>query len=216
MELWYTQLAEPLEPAHLLPLLRQLPPAWQARVLSRRRLASRLGSLHGALLLQHALRRCGHRLDEVQRTAEGRPWLPGTSLDFNLTHAGRYAVCALSATGRVGLDAEPHAPRDWAAFAPHFTAAEWAAVQADTDPQRAFYRLWTQKEAVAKADGRGLDLPLRAIRLRGATAELDGRRWHLREVPLAADYTLHLASSDPTAAGPPRRVAFGAEPISAQ
>jgi 4'-phosphopantetheinyl transferase len=210
IELWYTAFAETLAPKVLSAHLSQLPPDWQRKVLGRRRAASQAGTLFGALLLQHVLGQqpAGYGLAQVRQTADNRPYLPGQALDFNISHSGRYAVCALSAASRVGVDLEHRTRADLAPFAPHFAPAEWAALQAAPDPQRAFCRLWTQKEAVAKADGRGLNIPLRDICIGPGHAQVAEARWHLQEVSVTAPYSLQVASSLPLPVWPLRRVCF--------
>ncbi|MGY3091493.1 4'-phosphopantetheinyl transferase [Hymenobacter sp. UYAg731] len=210
IELWYTAFPAALAPEVLSAHLTRLPPAWQRKVLGRRRAAGQAGTLFGALLLQHVLEQqpAGYGLAQVRHTADNRPYLPGQSLDFNISHAGRYAVCALSPAGRVGVDLDHRTRADLAPFAPHFAPAEWAALQAAPDPQRAFCRLWTQKEAVAKADGRGLNIPLRDIRIGPDHAQVAAARWHLQEVRVGAPYCLHVASSLPLPVAPLRRVRF--------
>ncbi|GGF03883.1 4'-phosphopantetheinyl transferase family protein [Hymenobacter cavernae] len=212
IELWYTTFGTAaLPPAVLAAYLGLLPPAWQQRVLACRRPARQQAALFGALLLQHALRsqERSYSLDSVRRTPDNRPYLAGAELDFNVAHSGAYVVCALSTTCRVGVDIEQHTRTNIAGFRPHFRPAEWNALST-TDLPDAFYRLWTQKEAVAKADGRGLNIPLRDIRIRQQRAELAGQCWHLQEIclPDAAAYTLHVAANYPLSVGPPRRVSF--------
>ncbi|MBT9393138.1 4'-phosphopantetheinyl transferase superfamily protein [Hymenobacter sp. NST-14] len=214
IELWYTPFGlAALPPMVLAGYLARLPPAWQQRVLACRRPARQQATLFGALLLQHALSAQAEPqlLEHVQRTPDNRPYLPGSEIDFNLAHSGGYVACALSTTCRVGLDMEYRAPKSIRAFRPHFRSAEWAAIMAPrTDTLQQFYNLWTQKEAVAKADGRGLNIPLREIQIQHRQALLAGTHWHVREVwlPEAAAYTLHVASSQPEALTPLRQVSF--------
>jgi 4'-phosphopantetheinyl transferase len=214
IELWYTTFdVEALPPEVFAAQLARLPGEWQRKVLSRQRPASRQGTLFGALLLQHVLyhQPGTYTLNQVQHTPTNRPYLPGAALDFNLSHSGSYAVCALSPTGRVGIDLEYRTRRNLAALRAHFRPEEWATL-ATADPLGRFYQLWTQKEAVAKADGRGLDIALRDICIQQQQAELAGTRWQLQEIPLAADYILHLASNTPMAVSAPREVRLTPQP----
>ncbi len=74
---------------------------------------------------------------------------------LSLTHSGRLAVAALCAGGDLGIDLECRRPRDFAALAARaFGPREQAAVAADGE--NAFYRIWTLREAFAKATGHGL------------------------------------------------------------
>lgn len=95
----------------------------------------------------------------------GKPILTGQArgrLGFNLCHSGDIAVIAIGSPLAIGVDIEPIAlarPRVAENF---FSAAEIAALSALSGAAQAaaFMRLWTRKEAVVKAVGLGLRLPL--------------------------------------------------------
>jgi 4'-phosphopantetheinyl transferase len=89
------------------------------------------------------------------------PNLNGHRVDFNVSHSRDTILIALSPNGPVGVDVEYYdRPTDIMDVAKHnFTVTEITALEAIADPdtrQRTFYRYWTRKEAVLKADGRGL------------------------------------------------------------
>lgn len=96
--------------------------------------------------------------------AHGKPAMPGTGLEFNLSHSGGCAVLAVTRGRRVGVDVERiRAERATLAVARRFFApTEAAAVTAAPPAERAltFFRCWTRKEAYVKARGEGLSLPL--------------------------------------------------------
>jgi 4'-phosphopantetheinyl transferase len=87
-------------------------------------------------------------------TGNGKPTLPGATFHFNLSHSGQGAILAVSRDYEVGVDLEWVRPRD--SFRDlaqrYFTPVE---VDAITD-LRAFYAIWTRKEAFLKALGLGL------------------------------------------------------------
>jgi 4'-phosphopantetheinyl transferase len=93
----------------------------------------------------------------------GKPETPGVF--FNLAHSGAAVLIALCREHPVGIDIE-HIGREVEALEiakSSFTSEEYAALSsiADHGAQRlAFLRCWTRKEAVVKADGRGLSLSL--------------------------------------------------------
>jgi len=98
-------------------------------------------------------------------TSFGKPELslPNAALSFNVAHSANTILIALSRHGRIGIDVEHINPTtDFLKIAQHsFTPTENATLNNITnlqDRRTAFYRGWTQKEAVAKADGRGLSL----------------------------------------------------------
>ena len=155
--------------------------------------------------LAHQLLRCSIaaylncRESEVPiiRDPMGKPKLafPGTRLRFNLSHSCNLIAVALANDREVGIDVEstrslsdPCAASLFG-LAAAFDDTEAAALRGL--PLRRMgsevIRLWTLKEAFAKATGKGLALPLRAARFpmarRAGTIEALGREagiWSFR------------------------------------
>ena len=100
----------------------------------------------------------------LRKADNGRPYLPDTSVDFNLSHAGRYVVCAIAAPDaseppiRIGVDLEiPHRAVSPERLARRFFApAEQELLRRDGFSLSTFLRIWTQKEAFLKLTGEGL------------------------------------------------------------
>jgi 4'-phosphopantetheinyl transferase len=94
----------------------------------------------------------------------GKPQLShrnGAGIAFNVAHSKDTILIALTRTGPIGVDVEYFdRSTDIMEVAHHnFTARESGSLAAIADPQtriKTFYRYWTRKEAVLKADGRGL------------------------------------------------------------
>jgi 4'-phosphopantetheinyl transferase len=123
----------------------------------------------GLLLLLAAV--LGHRTEDVQLTQNdtGKPMLVGRALEFNLSHSGEIVLIALASGVSIGVDVEqPRAMPDRAAIARRFLhPGEVAdlAMLTGRAAELAFFRCWTRKEAVAKALGLGLSLPLDQYRV---------------------------------------------------
>lgn len=143
---------------------------------TRVRAAQRMPEGRWALLAAHAV--CRLQLSAAfglppqdwrfTMTPHGRPVLaeprPGMPADgFSLSHAADRAGCALlldaaAADAAVGFDLEvPRAGRPAVALARRFLHPDEAAwIAAADDPVFAFTRLWTFKESLTKALGRGI------------------------------------------------------------
>ena len=155
-----------------------------------------------ALLARHT----GRSDWQIVRNALGKPFAiaptgaPGPAI--SLSHTAAMAAVALADIGALGIDIERHRPRDFAALAAQaFGPAEQAAVAASG--AEAFYRIWTLREAVAKATGEGLALAANGRDLvQGGACEPyrriahAGRAWHLAHVPIAPDCSLAVAHAD--------------------
>jgi 4'-phosphopantetheinyl transferase len=100
------------------------------------------------------------------RTGEhGKPFLPGSGLEFNLSHSSDLALIAVARERRVGVDVEALRPMpDLEDLAPRVcTPGELVILNALAEPARthAFLGLWTRKEALAKATGEGIQAVMR-------------------------------------------------------
>lgn len=115
----------------------------------------------------------GRHLDRDPRSlsftsnASGKPRLAdGGSVHFNLSHSGERAVLAIS-DREVGIDLECMRPIEHLDLATrYFHPREVEAIAGMSDEEgqhRAFFRVWTLKEAVVKALGDGLAIPLQSF-----------------------------------------------------
>lgn len=146
------------------------------------------------------------------RDGAGRPVLAepaGRGLDFNLSHSGDLAVIGLVRGARIGVDVEARRPLPDALriARSHFARDEVASLEALTPHRRedAFFALWTAKEAIVKALGVGLSLPLsdfsvavapegpRVLRIAGGA-----ERWTLAAVDVGTDAHVTVAVTAPS------------------
>lgn len=110
-----------------------------------------------------------------------------STLNFNLSHCKSALAVALSASP-VGIDVES-VGRYSESLARHvLNDSEFAEVSQSTNPQIPFTRLWTQKEAVVKLTGRGIDDDLPNLLLKYNNVSL-----HTEE-HLAQGYILSVAT----------------------
>jgi 4'-phosphopantetheinyl transferase len=174
-----------------------LPQAARERAAPFRRTADRVRFLAGRLLAAYALFPEGGSTpaafhERVRIAAHGRPFLPDGP-DFNLSHSGEVAICAVGEGCTVGVDVERIRPVEIEPFSGCFSADEWRLLASARDPLEAFFRYWTIKESVLKADGRGLGVPMREVRVFGREAELEGRRWYIFPPRVGPGHVAHLA-----------------------
>jgi 4'-phosphopantetheinyl transferase len=143
----------------------------------------------------------------------GKPRLgPGLPpLEFNMSHSGRLAMLAVTQDGSVGVDVEyvRDVPDALSIADMHFSTAEQEVLRSlpQAELRDAFFRCWTRKEAVIKAFGEGLNLPLDSFDVSldpGATSEInrsdggrgDTARWSLRDVAAPPGYVAAGANAD--------------------
>jgi 4'-phosphopantetheinyl transferase len=141
----------------------------------------------------------------------GKPELTGeTSLKFSLTHSKSTAVLAVDRAQPVGVDVEDVRPIEAEVADGHFSPAELSdlrGLQRDAW-LTGFYRCWTRKEAILKAEGVGLSRALDSFDvslLPDKMAELIATRqpfsysWRLHDVAPSSSTIGALATAQPNA-----------------
>lgn len=125
-------------------------------------------------------------------------------IEFNVTHSGDCAAIAITKQAQCGVDIELQRPNvSYKDIAERFFCArevEWLR-----QIESGFMRLWTMKEAISKAVGLGLAIPLNEIdvvdvaegrtsRILLQTSGLESQLLWLKELSLLKGYTASVAA----------------------
>jgi len=129
---------------------------------------------------------------------QGKPSLPGGPC-FNLSHSGGVACLALHPEMTLGADIEAFRVVEGGVAQRFFAPLEYETLMAlpQAGQQAGFFRCWTRKEALIKALGGGLSIPLTAFDvtldrvaprlLRLAEPYGDAKAWALAHFELGPD-----------------------------
>ncbi len=171
-----------------------LPESMQQRLRRYRRWQDAHAYLYGRLLLKEGMRRLGFKasLESMQVTEFGKPHFIDGSFAFNISHSEEYVVCVISTdeTEHLGIDIEKMKPIVFNDFSCVFSPQE----KKEINTYKKFYTCWTRKEALVKADGRGLRIPLDTIDATKLLVQLDNDEYFLYKVNIDKDYMIHIAS----------------------
>jgi 4'-phosphopantetheinyl transferase len=122
----------------------------------------------------------------------GKPFV--NNLEFNLSHSNDLVLLAFSHSRPIGVDIEQvRSNLDYEGIArKNFSQAENKILHSlsGTPKLRAFFEIWTMKEACIKAVGKGLSIPLTHFGVSLAqvqTVQLE-QLWTVQKLSLGADY----------------------------
>ena len=120
-------------------------------------LAGRTGHEAGRQLLAELYRaETGKALPEIRITDRGKPYLPGNSWHFSISHTSKHAFCILC-RHNVGLDAEELDRKVNLKLAEKILSpSEKQQFDAVENKEKALLTFWVLKEAAAKLSGEGL------------------------------------------------------------
>lgn len=175
-----------------------------ARLISPRH-QQRFITAHG--ILRKLLSRYLNTTPEIIEFSHGqhrKPSLQPPSLQFNISHSDNLAVYAFTRTGEIGVDIEKiQVDQKLDVAERFFSPSEILALtsQAATEQAATFYRLWSRKEAIIKANGRGLSQPLASFSVAATdtveTLVLEDGKWTLYPLAADPDYAGAIASALP-------------------
>ncbi|WP_025677546.1 4'-phosphopantetheinyl transferase family protein [Paenibacillus massiliensis] len=173
--------------------------------------ADALRSLGGDVLARWVLCRHldvpNHRL-QFGANAYGKPSLSShEGLYYNVSHAGRWVVCAVD-FAEIGIDVEAVKPVEDGVARMIMSDDEymrWGELEGKPQLDY-FYDIWTLKESLVKAEGKGLSIPLDSISfdinigIQGIalrTKDWSTRYQHFRQYDLDAGYKLAASALHP-------------------
>jgi 4'-phosphopantetheinyl transferase len=152
----------------------------------------------GKLLLLQALRDFDVRakLKDLEYTVFGKPYIANAAVGFNISHSGNCVICVMSTNAKtIGVDVEEMKPIDTEIFRNIWTVKEWSKIR--QGHLRIFYQYWTRKEAITKAEGNGLDIPLNQIDVSEDVGCYMHKIYFLTPIHLVPQLFIHCASLSP-------------------
>ncbi len=176
--------------------LPTLSKGFQAKVMRYKRWQDTQSSLLGRLLLSHGLEKMGENFCEenLRYTSYNKPHFHDKNVEFNISHSGNIVVCALAKYNELGIDVEMFDRIDIGDFKSQMSENEWHQIIFSNDTRGSFFDYWTQKEAVIKAKGMGMSIPLKSFEVINNHSMIEKENFFLKEIMLDANYKCHLAT----------------------
>lgn len=148
------------------------------------------------LLLRRALRDITGRNETVvwDTNENGKPYLTDyPEIHINFSHSGDYAACAVS-NAPVGIDLQ-HCDEKKRLMYKCFAEDEVNYIKNSPDKLSVFYELWTKKESLLKACGKGITVPLKSFSVLQDTVTYEGIAYKFKEYKMPEkDYRLFVCS----------------------
>jgi len=195
IHLLYTSFTSPLEEQTYVNYVSTLPESMKEKNSRYIRWQDKHAHLFGKLLLLKGLQMFTYDnevLKEICYNEYNRPFL-NDGIDFNISHSAQYVVCAIAKDLKLGIDIEEVRKMEFEDFKETMTEEQWKCVKSANNSPKEFFKYWTIKESVIKADSRGLSIPLTSIHVIGNIANCEDKLWHIQEVKLDKNYCCYLA-----------------------
>ncbi len=198
---YYSEIKKKWSESELEEKLKLLPEILQIEAKRKKRWTDRQLSITGKLLLKElivGLEASQLSLADIKYTDYNRPWFD-SSIDFNIAHSGNFVICCGTDTGSIGVDIEQIKPIVLDDYIDYFTSDEWRIILDSENQSDRFFEFWTRKEAIVKAIGTGLHIPLSNIAVINNRVTYNDISYYIQKLIIAKDYQCHLASTEPVA-----------------
>jgi 4'-phosphopantetheinyl transferase len=199
VHIYFCRINKNLDDRVLSPLVQQMPVATIERLARYKRWEDYQSHLFGRVLLGRGLEYYGYDpklILDLKYSPYKRPYLDGRPFDFNISHSGEWVMCALSSQCKIGLDIEKMEPVAIKDFKGIFSPVEWGSIVHAGNQESRFYELWTQKEAVIKANGKGWGILPQDIQLNKSYAFLEEEYWYLEKLDAFKGYSAHFVTDN--------------------
>lgn len=124
----------------------------------------------------------------------GKPIFKSSSrIEFNISHSRNQVVCCVAFNSPVGIDLEFIRPVDIELYRNYLNLSEWQFIINSETPKLIFLKLWVRKEAVIKADGRGMEIELSSLNCLKSTTKTKDDTWYIQEVEVSPDFQCAVA-----------------------
>jgi len=151
----------------------------------------------GKLLLLQCLANAGYgkiTLDKLKYNQYGKPFLDD-DIDFNISHSGNFVFCALGEKVKLGIDVEMISDIEFVDFHEVMTQKQWLIINNSENPIESFFRLWTIKESIIKAEGKGFSISPLNVLVNNKIANYQRNIWYLKELYLNSKICICLATN---------------------
>ncbi|MCQ9634350.1 4'-phosphopantetheinyl transferase superfamily protein [Chryseobacterium sp. WG23] len=177
--------------------LNAFPEDFKKDILKYRRWQDAQLSLLGRVLLEHGLNaHYGIRGAEIGRLSNNKPFLKGHTVHFNISHSKNLVACAI-ADYPIGIDIEfSDDSINYLDFQFQMTAGEFEEIHQSEDQINSFFTYWTKKEAVLKAEGSGMMIPLDSFEILNNECLIEGKKFFTKEFFIDKRYHCCIASEE--------------------
>jgi len=173
-----------------------MPLAFQQKVLRYKKWENQQAAILGRVLLNTLIKTydLNLSLEALLYTAHQKPYFENNKIFFNISHTEDIVTCTITDVNDIGIDIEKLNAIDVYPLKNMLTKNEWKYVNSSDNPSDHFISLWTKKEAIIKALGHGLSVPLDSFELSNENkTEIENKTYSVQEIFINEAYKCHLA-----------------------
>ena len=157
--------------------------------------------LLGRILVAKALIKQGSRLTlrKLKYSKWDKPYF-NEGPEFSISHSRNLVAVVVAEKFPVGIDVQYCKPADYTQYFDLLNQHDLDVINHSKEPLTTFYEIWTKKESISKADGRGLSIDFQHINLENGcgwiASDPKPEKWKTRTIHLHDMYIANISSID--------------------
>ena len=136
---------------------------------------------------------CG--LNDIQYDEYNKPFFK-ENFHFSISHSEDFVLCAAAKQNRMGIDVEKIKLIDVRLLKNIFSLDEWLSIEQENYNLNYFYYLWTRKEAVLKAIGKGVVEEMEKIEVLKDIIFYESQQYIIYDLPIDDAYIVAMACNN--------------------
>ena len=175
-----------------------LPKNEQIKIIQYKDKKERQLRITGKLMLQQLLydfdMATEYCLNDIKYDVLNKPYL-NESFYFSIAHSENFVICAAAVKNSIGIDVEKIKPINVLLLKDILTSEEWLTIELKNYDLNYFYYLWTRKEAVLKAIGKGIFEEMGKVDVLKDKVMYEAQSYYVNDISINADYKIAIASN---------------------
>ncbi len=192
IRLYFAELTTVFDKARFHLLMNDIPASWHPSIAKYNRPVDQMRSAAAKWILQRELSK--QHPAAIVTFDDGMPVVGGSMARVSIAHGSEMVACAISDCNAVGIDVERINPVDLAQFNSVLSKEE--IVMLDRNPTQKdalFFDIWTRKESISKACGRGVYLGFKSFNAHDAAVTAEGALWRAITLDISSRYAAAVA-----------------------
>lgn len=153
--------------------------------------------IEGLALLSTALKY--NKIDEnhinsMYYNSFGKPFI-NAKIDFSISYSHNITILGIIKNGLIGVDIEQIRTIDYTLYKDYFNHKEWKFMSQNSFNEAVFFKLWTRKEAVVKAIGKGVFIEFNLVEVLQDSIIIDDKKLYLT-TQFTDEYCLSIACTE--------------------
>jgi len=176
----------------------KLPAELAQKITQYQKVEDRQIRIRSKLLLLKSLEKSGFQrsLCDVKYNSFGKPFFV-EGPHFNLSHSGDVVACIIAKEGNVGIDTEANGEKCIEEYFPMLPPEFQLKINDSYDKHKTFLEYWTGYEAVVKATGKGLYIPIDQVQIKGQLALIEDQKFFIKSINISDETVTTIAMDMP-------------------